>query len=346
MAANKKKSKHVNQAKRTKTAKKSSNWIIGSVVALFAVLVLVAGIFLARSWNAAPASVPAEISDSLVIENGDSAAAQEIAEESEKLENAIGGFSEIAQENKLEELPEEEGDESSGEDGNGGWSGDAQPEGSTGHGNWGIGYVPSPTRPPAQPAVVLDAPEIPTISFPYTIPETNLTVVQISPYSGYFLEDGSGDEIGNVATIVLKNDGGDLAFAGIGIAQGDRHLAFSGSNIPAGATVIMQEQNRAPYTEDLYYSATGTTTAGGLAASAAISITDNGNNTFTVTNTSGELIGSVAISYKSYLPEEDVYVGGITYTVNLGEIEADSSVTVNSSHYVSGYSVILSAQTN
>ena len=290
-----------------------------------------------------------EIQDSLVIQNGDEVAAEAIAEDTQKHEDAVGGFSEIAHDSNIvsSELEVVSPDEDGGSGTGSGWIGESSSEeGETGNGNWGIGYVPSPTRPPAQPAVVLDAPEIPTISFPYTIPETALTILQVSPYSGYYLEDGSGDEIGNVATIVLKNDGGDLAFAGIGIAQGDRHLAFSGSNIPAGATVIMQEQNRAPYAEDLYYSATGTTTAGGLAASAAINITDNGNNTFTVTNTSGELIGSVVISYKSYLPEEDVYVGGITYTVNLQGLEADSSVTVNSSHYVSGYSVILSAQTN
>ena len=312
-------------------------------------LVLAVGIYLIRSWKAADtSSLPAEIRDSLVIQNGDEAAAQAIAEDTQKHEDAVGGFSEIAHDGNAvsSELqatnPPVEGDSSTGT----GWSGDSSSaEGETGNGNWGIGYVP-PSSKPAPPVVVAEAPEIPTISFPYTIPETALTILQVSPYSGYYLEDGSGDEISNVMTIVLKNDGGDMAFVGIGLAQGDRNLAFSGSNIPAGATVIIQEQRRAAYMDGPFYSATGTTTAGGFSVNPSLSITDNGNNTFSVTNLSDERIESAVISYKSYLPEEDVYVGGITYTVNLKELEPGSSMTVYSSHYVSGYSVILSAQSN
>ncbi len=352
--SNVKKKKNVNKANNKKV---SRAWTVIGIVALCALIAV--SIYMIRSRKAptTDASAPLDVTDSLVIEQADESKIQEIAEETEKHENALEGFSEIAQtinsEDKKSDTEEgeevsETSDESeeSGSSGGGYWGGGS---GSSGSGE--IEASPSPSPAPASqsltPAAVEPTP-IPTIGFPYAITGTDLTILQVSPYSGYYLEDGSGDKIGNVTTIVVKNNGGDLSFAGIGIAQGDRNLAFSGSNIPAGATVIIQEQNREAYMDGNYYSATATTTeSGGLGISSdALTIEDNGDNTFTVTNVSGDNIGSAVISYKSYLPDEDVYVGGITYTVNLQGLEPDAAIVVDSSHYVSGNSMIVSAVTD
>ena len=107
---------------------------------------------------------------------------------------------------------------------------------------------------------VENTPTIPTISFPYAISGTDLVVEQVGAYDGYFIEDGSDAEVSGIVAIVLKNNGSSLEFVGIGISQGTRSLAFTGSLIPAGATVILQEQNRAVYSLDPYYSATATKT--------------------------------------------------------------------------------------
>ena len=52
-------------------------------------------------------------------------------------------------------------------------------------------------------------------------------------------------KVSDIAAIILKNNGDDLEFAGIGISQGNRSLGFSASQIPAGATVVIQEQKKA-----------------------------------------------------------------------------------------------------
>ena len=189
--------------------------------------------------------------------------------------------------------------------------------------------------------------DIPTISFPYVIESANIVVEQISPYSGYFIEDGSDESVSNIAAIVVTNNGGDLDFVGIGISQDDRNLAFSASQIPAGATVIIQEQSRASYTNGNYYSCTATTTEseGFSNATDTITVSDNGNNSFDVTNIGEETISEVKVYFKSYLPEEDVYVGGITYSATLTDIEPQTAVTVDSSHYDSQYSTIIEVVT-
>ena len=190
--------------------------------------------------------------------------------------------------------------------------------------------------------VTIAPPDIPTISFPYLIPGTDIVIQQISPYSGYFIEDGSDNEVNGIAAIVLTNKGGDLDFIGIGISQGARSLAFSGSQIPAGATVILQEQTGAAFSNDPYYSATATATPGAFGkAEDLIAIEDNGNGTFSVINISEETLSEVKVFFKNYLPEEDVYVGGITYSITLDEIEPEMAVEVTASHYDPKYTVFV-----
>lgn len=186
--------------------------------------------------------------------------------------------------------------------------------------------------------------KIPTIAFPYAIEGTGIVVEQIGSYDGYFIEDGSDREVSGIAAIILKNNGGDLRFVGIGISQGERSLAFSGSMIPAGSTVVLQEQNGAAYSSsDPYYSATATTelTDSFGMSEDLVTVKDNTKDGLTVTNISGKTLPVVKIYYKNYLPEENAYVGGITYCITLNDIEPETSTDVSASHYDSKYGMVM-----
>lgn len=219
----------------------------------------------------------------------------------------------------------------------------------TSGGDGGSGYVPSsdpssnPTTSGEQASDAASNP-IPTISFPYAISGSDLVVEQVSSYTGYYLEDASDREVADIAVIVLTNNGPDLEFAGIGISQGSRNLAFSASQIPAGATIIIQEQNGSAFDMDApYYTATATTTpADGFEMSKEyVSVKDNGDNTFTVRNITDQTLSEVKVYFKNFLPDEDVFVGGITYSVTLNNIEVGTEVDVSSNHYDSQYSEIV-----
>ena len=145
----------------------------------------------------------------------------------------------------------------------------------------------------------------------------------------------------------MKNNGGDLTFAGIGISQGSRSLAFSASQIPAGATVVILEQNGSSFSSsDPYYSATATTTPVDSfeMSEDLVSVEDNGNNGLTVTNISDQTLSEVKILFKNYLKDDDAYVGGITYTITLNDMEAGASTDVSASHYDSEYSKVVGVQ--
>ena len=188
-------------------------------------------------------------------------------------------------------------------------------------------------------------PDIPTISFPYELSGSDLVVERIQSYSGYYIEDASDSDVSGVAAIVLTNNGkDDLEFAGIGISQGDRSLAFSASQIPAGATVIVLEQNKSAFSSDPYYSATATTTPVEKfeMSEELVTVKDNGDNSLIVSNVSDKTLSEVKIFFKNYLADEDVYVGGITYTITMTEqLEPGASIGVSASHYDSKFSKVV-----
>ena len=187
------------------------------------------------------------------------------------------------------------------------------------------------------------APVIPEIAFPYAIPESDLIIEKVVSYDGYYIEDASDAEISGIAAVVVTNTGGDISFAGIGISQGSRSLGFSASQVPAGATIIIQEQTKAPYTFDPYYSATATITRVEHfeMSEDLVTLEDNGDHTLSVTNISGKNLSEVTILFKNYLPEEKVYVGGLTYTIKLKDVEPNTITSVSASHYDSIYSVVV-----
>ena len=191
---------------------------------------------------------------------------------------------------------------------------------------------------------VEEMPEIPTISFPYTVSESDLVIQQISSYDGYYIEDASDHAVSGVAAIVVTNNGSDLEFAGIGISQGERSLAFSASQIPAGATVIIQEQTGASFSSsEPYYSATATTsrTETFEMSKEYVTLEDSGNNVLTVNNISGKKLSEVKVLFKNYLSDEDVYVGGITYNITLTDVEPDTAMDISAGHYDSQYSKVV-----
>jgi hypothetical protein len=66
-----------------------------------------------------------------------------------------------------------------------------------------------------------------------------------------------------------------------------------------------------------------------------VQVTDNGNNTLTIKNLTGETIPTVRVFYKYYMADEDIFVGGIAFTVRITRLNPGASVTIQPSHYTS-----------
>lgn len=184
--------------------------------------------------------------------------------------------------------------------------------------------------------------------FPYVIEGTELTVQNISSYDGIFLEDGSDGEVTGVAAMVVENTGDtNVEYAAITISCNGETLEFDASDLPAGATVVVQEKNKTPYQSGTYTDCSAVVAEMGdfEMSEDQVKVEETESGSLLVTNLTDEEIPCVRIFYKFYMADEETYVGGITYTAKLTDLSAGASQTVTPSHYAAGNSRIMMVRT-
>lgn len=227
-----------------------------------------------------------------------------------------------------------------------------------------IGSVADPTQPSPElvtlpgvedlPATVV----IPTqkdpqtgedvVSLPCRIPGYGLTIEKIAPYSGMFVEDGTNVNVENVAMLMLSNDGDfPVEYAQIRVMQGGEELLFDISALPVGEKLVVQEKTGKSAAEKSVTSATALVVqrAAMEMSEKQIRVTDNGDNTLTIENLTDEIIPTVRVFYKHFMQQEDLFVGGIAFTVRVTRLAADGSVTIQPAHYTSQNSRVVMALT-
>lgn len=199
---------------------------------------------------------------------------------------------------------------------------------------------PSVTIPPEQDPETGEQ----TISFPCQIPGYDLVIEKLAPYTGIYVEDGTNQQIANVAMLMVSNKGTTaLEYAEINVTYGDNVLTFRISALPAGEKVVVQEAERqvVPKKEPTGCSALVIQNTGMEAVSNKISVTDDGSGGLIIQNLTGDPIPTVRVFYKYYMAEEDVFIGGIAFTVKVSRLPANGSTTVRPSHFSSGSSRIV-----
>lgn len=202
-----------------------------------------------------------------------------------------------------------------------------------------------PTEEPTEdPAVEPTEPQIPEITapsgvhFPYRIPDTGLVIEALNPYTGVFLEDGSDRDAEDVYALILRNTEEVCAeYIHITLTRDDgEELIFIASGMEAGARMVVMEANAREYEEAEYTDcrADVARVEGFEQSEDLILVEEDDRGALTVENISGRDIPCVRIFYKYYMADVDVYVGGITYTAKIVDLEAGATQTVMPSHYV------------
>ena len=173
------------------------------------------------------------------------------------------------------------------------------------------------------------------LQFPCEVPGHNLQIEKLAPYSGIFVEDGTNQQVTDVAMIMVKNTGGDVVeYAEITVEYADKTLTFQITALPAGERMVVQEK-------------TGSSVPKGVAGRASalvvhrtqmnitpeISVSDNGDNSLTVKNLTNQTIPTVRVFYKYYMENENMFVGGIAFTVRITSLGPESSMVVYELYY-------------
>ena len=186
------------------------------------------------------------------------------------------------------------------------------------------------------------------ISFPCQIPEYDLVIAKAAPYSGMYVEDGTNANVQDVAMLMVRNEGDfPVEYTQICVSYGDEELLFHISALPAGENVVVQEKNGKSIPGDKATAATALVVqrASMDMSENQVQVTDNGDNTLTIRNLTDKTIPTVRVFYKYYMEEEDVFVGGISFTVRITRLEAGASVTIQPSHYTSKTSRVVMVST-
>lgn len=188
--------------------------------------------------------------------------------------------------------------------------------------------------------------EIEGISFPYQIPNTELEIQSLSGYQGIYVEDGSDETVKKVATILVKNKSKQVVEYGtIALQAGEKTLEFTLSALPAGKSCIVMEKNKTSYNKKwtLQYK------EGNFAYTEKMSKLESDislkteNTGITIKNKTDKMIPRIRLFYK-YQLDSGEYVGGITYTCVIDDLEGGESRTVYPSHFSSEGSVIMMAR--
>lgn len=187
------------------------------------------------------------------------------------------------------------------------------------------------------------------ISLPTAISGTTLVAQRLATYDGPFLEDGSGQEVVNIAALAVYNTGELEALqAGITLQCGDTILCFYGENIPPGATVLLLERNRSRCSQRDFSACSGwqVSAVETRDPAAYLKIEDTAMGTVRVTNITGDVLQSVRLYYKSWLSPPDIYVGGTSREISVPTLRPGESAILYPPCYASGYTKIVSISVN
>ena len=189
--------------------------------------------------------------------------------------------------------------------------------------------------------------EILGLQFPCEVPGHNLQIQQLAPYSGLFVEDGTNRQITDVAMLLIYNSGDTaVEYTEITIEYEAKNLVFQITALPAGEKMVVQEKSGSAIPEGVAVKASVLVIhRAQMSIAPGLSVTDNGDNSLTIKNLTGETIPAVRVFYKYFMKDENLFVGGIAFTVRVTSLGPNGSVVVHPSHYNSQTSCVVMALT-
>lgn len=165
-----------------------------------------------------------------------------------------------------------------------------------------------------------------------------IAIRRLNAYTGPFFEDGSDADVSNVLALQFRNDGAQaVQYAEYVFDINGEEVAFKLSNLPAGQRCVVLAANRHAFNagEVLKLKSRMVAQVETLpTADDQLLLVNNSDNTITVMNLTDHNIPLARVFYKTYYAEQDSFIGGITYTVEIRNIPAGgSSGAIAPSHF-------------
>ena len=152
--------------------------------------------------------------------------------------------------------------------------------------------------------------------YPRSVMGTDLLAVRTVKYCGPFWEDGTNEEVSDVAALVIENQGGLLVVGGAVILEmGKERMIFELSFLPPGGTVLVLEKDRKLYPPQAPVTCYGWTKEEYPENPGLVTVESRGLSGWMITNHTGVTVPSIEVRYKNFDPETGMFLGGISYQV-------------------------------
>lgn len=195
-----------------------------------------------------------------------------------------------------------------------------------------------------QPQTVITEVRPGPFALPCPVEGTSLIAEQIDVYDGHYMEDGLDRQVSGVASMLLRNAGDAAIIWAEVILQGQEgDLLFQISHVPAGGVVFVLEKNAKPWVEDTYYACRGQAVLSGESGfdREGLEIVPLDIGTLQVKNLTDKPMEKIRIYYKTYAEEPGIYIGGITYYLDISALQTGEVCLLEPDHYAEGYTRIV-----
>lgn len=169
----------------------------------------------------------------------------------------------------------------------------------------------------------------------------SLCITDAGDYTGIYMEDGSDEPVTGVLKIHLTNvSEKPVQYARIVMDVDGEEAVFTVTALPAGATVVVLEQNRMAYREDVDYMKLHASCEDLALFNGELSLQEDKlqiqslKGALNITNISGQDIPeTIILCYKGW--QGDLYYGGIAYRIRLeGGLKAGELRQIMAQHYM------------
>ena len=191
------------------------------------------------------------------------------------------------------------------------------------------------TQPSTQPQ--------PTEQTDCQLPYANIYARRLICFDGPFYEDVNAEELVGVAALELENTGNKIVeYVEAIVEQEHRQLRFEATYIPPGGKVLVLEKDAQRYDMErilAFYCPKIVTAA--ASDQDMVQVQPDGACNMVVTNKSRQALDCVRVFYKQYYEKDEQFIGGVTYSLVLTDLQPGESRRLSPYHFATEYSRIV-----
>lgn len=197
---------------------------------------------------------------------------------------------------------------------------------------------PEPQFYPAEAETVPEPVEQTLCRLPYA----NIMAKRLICFDGPFYEDRNAEEMVGVAALELQNNGDTLVeYVEAVVYQEHRQLHFEATYIPPGGSVLVLEKDAQLYDTAQIVDFKCPKIVAVKLPEQQVQAQGEGACTLKVTNPAETPLSCVRVFYKQYYEQDDLLLGGVTYSLVLNNLQPGESRTASPYHFATRYSHIV-----